>query len=234
MPAGKSATESAPAPAALGFSMPAEWEKHEATWLAWPHNPAEWPDKVGHRPLGLRRDRPQDLPRRDASASSSTAAPRSSSPAAISRAPAPTSAASNSSVHPTNRGWTRDTGPIFVRRGAARPDRHRPFPLQRLGQARRLATGPPRARNRRPPPRPAPLPRPLPRPDFVLEGGGIEVNGRGTLLTTEAMLPRPQSPGPQPRPGPARLRGNPQDLSRRHQHLLARRRPGRRRHPRPH
>ena len=33
-------------PAELGFSMPAEWEKHEATWLGWPHNPNDWPDKV--------------------------------------------------------------------------------------------------------------------------------------------------------------------------------------------
>src|SRR5713101_3478660 len=34
------------APAALGFSMPAEWEKHEATWLAWPHNSTDWPGKL--------------------------------------------------------------------------------------------------------------------------------------------------------------------------------------------
>ena len=34
-------------PAALGFAMPAEWERHEATWLAWPHNPSDWPRKVG-------------------------------------------------------------------------------------------------------------------------------------------------------------------------------------------
>src|SRR5207237_1981729 len=33
-------------PAALGFSMPAEWEPHQATWLAWPHNPTDWPDKL--------------------------------------------------------------------------------------------------------------------------------------------------------------------------------------------
>src|SRR5437016_11815918 len=33
-------------PAALGYSMPAEWEKHEATWLAWPHNPTDWPGKL--------------------------------------------------------------------------------------------------------------------------------------------------------------------------------------------
>src|SRR5947209_12763594 len=33
-------------PAALGFSMPAEWEPHEATWLGWPHNATDWPGKL--------------------------------------------------------------------------------------------------------------------------------------------------------------------------------------------
>src|SRR5271155_5925982 len=33
-------------PASLGFSMPAEWERHEATWLGWPHNETDWPDKI--------------------------------------------------------------------------------------------------------------------------------------------------------------------------------------------
>ena len=33
-------------PASLGFSMPAEWETHQATWLGWPHNPTDWPDKL--------------------------------------------------------------------------------------------------------------------------------------------------------------------------------------------
>ena len=33
-------------PAALGFAMPGEWERHEATWLGWPHNPTDWPRKV--------------------------------------------------------------------------------------------------------------------------------------------------------------------------------------------
>src|SRR5436190_20960669 len=32
-------------PAKLGFRMPAEWEPHEATWLAWPHNPQDWPGR---------------------------------------------------------------------------------------------------------------------------------------------------------------------------------------------
>src|SRR5205809_4879215 len=34
-----------PSPAALGFRMPAEWEPHAATWLAWPHYHGDWPGK---------------------------------------------------------------------------------------------------------------------------------------------------------------------------------------------
>src|SRR5688572_932580 len=33
-------------PAELGYSMPAEWEPHEATWLGWPHNSTDWPGKL--------------------------------------------------------------------------------------------------------------------------------------------------------------------------------------------
>src|ERR1035438_9934606 len=32
-------------PAALGYRMPAEWEAHEATWIAWPHNRTDWPGR---------------------------------------------------------------------------------------------------------------------------------------------------------------------------------------------
>src|SRR5277367_4693495 len=32
-------------PSRLGFRMPAEWERHEATWLAWPHERSDWPGK---------------------------------------------------------------------------------------------------------------------------------------------------------------------------------------------
>src|SRR3970040_135312 len=33
-------------PRSLGFRMPAEWEPHEATWIAWPHNRTDWPGKL--------------------------------------------------------------------------------------------------------------------------------------------------------------------------------------------
>lgn len=37
--------QSGPSPFELGFRMPAEWEPHAATWLAWPHEPSDWPGK---------------------------------------------------------------------------------------------------------------------------------------------------------------------------------------------
>ena len=46
-------------PRALGFRMPAEWEPHEATWIAWPHNRDDWPGRFAPDPVGLRRDRAQ-------------------------------------------------------------------------------------------------------------------------------------------------------------------------------
>src|SRR5437879_10818296 len=33
-------------PAAAGYRMPAEWEPHESTWLAWPHFRDDWPGKI--------------------------------------------------------------------------------------------------------------------------------------------------------------------------------------------
>jgi agmatine deiminase len=32
-------------PHALGYHMPAEWEPHTATWIAWPHNASDWPGR---------------------------------------------------------------------------------------------------------------------------------------------------------------------------------------------
>src|SRR5712675_1210300 len=42
---GRNASSSS-SPAQLGFTMPAEWEPHEATWLGWPHNATDWPGKL--------------------------------------------------------------------------------------------------------------------------------------------------------------------------------------------
>ena len=169
-------------PAALGFSMPAEWERHEATWLAWPHNPTDWPGKIDtirwvYTEI-VRKIAPGELV--CMLVNSWTADMEMAE--RVGRAGLDVGCVEGI-LRPTNRGWTRDMGPVFVKRGAEtaivhfhfnawakypdwRKDRRVPeIAAKRLGKRLFHAEC-----NGRP---------------FVLEGGGIEVNGRGTLLTTE-------------------------------------------------
>jgi len=171
-------------PAALGFAMPAEWERHEATWLAWPHNPTDWPGK-----LEAVRWVYGEMVRKLVPGERVRLLVNHKTDEQLARRILACAGADSGRVefirHPTNRGWTRDTGPIFLRRGRRgetaivhfhfnawarhndwQKDRRVPETAARLLRRRLF-----RARcNGR---------------DFVLEGGGIEVNGRGTLLTTE-------------------------------------------------
>src|SRR5262249_25998910 len=103
-------------PAALGFAMPAEWEPHEATWIAWPHNPTDWPDKLDTirwvyteivRRIGAGEIVRVLVNSRD----DARRAVRCLNRWGVS------AAGVEFLVHPTNRGWTRDSGPVFVRRG---------------------------------------------------------------------------------------------------------------------
>jgi agmatine deiminase len=172
-------------PTDLGFAMPAEWERHEATWLGWPHNETDWPGKLDAirwvygemvRKIGpgevvrlLVRDRAEQR------LAASYLQRAGCDPRRVEFV-----------VHPTNRGWTRDSGPICVRR--LRPTRevaivHFHFNAWAKYPDWQFDTRVPEIAARR-------LKKRLFRAafggrDFVLEGGGIEVNGRGTLLTTE-------------------------------------------------
>ncbi|HEY5915369.1 MAG TPA: agmatine deiminase family protein [Verrucomicrobiae bacterium] len=175
-------------PATLGFAMPAEWEPHEATWLGWPHNPTDWPDKLdtirwvygemvrkitaGEKVRLLVEHRGQErLARRY-----------------LSRAGCDVRRV-DFLIHPTNRGWMRDSGPIFVRRKAAGKQRAQTAIVHFHFNA--WAKYDDWQKDRRVPEMAAKtLRRPLftaeaSGKDFVIEGGGIDVNGRGTLLTTE-------------------------------------------------
>ncbi len=168
--------------------MPAEWEPHDATWIAWPHNASDWPGKLAPIPWAYGE---------------------------IVRALAPGEIARilvNSGVHerqarrvlervgvdlarveffrfPTNRGWTRDFGPLFLRRAGPRreaaiarfhfnawakyPDWKKDDRIpERVAARLKLRLFRARAGGR----------------DVVLEGGSIDGNGRGTLLTTEECL----------------------------------------------
>lgn len=173
-------------PAALGFSMPAEWEQHQATWLAWPHHPADWPGKLdtirwvyGEM---VRKIAPGEIVRMVVDSRKDEKVAR----ACLLRAAADPSRV-EFIVHPTNRGWTRDSGPIFVRRPT--PKRAETAIVHFHFNA--WAKYPDWRKDRRLPETAAKhlgkrlFDAQFNGREFVLEGGGVDVNGRGTLITTE-------------------------------------------------
>jgi agmatine deiminase len=178
-------------PRELGYCMPAEWERHEATWLAWPHNPEDWPGKFQTIPwvyaeivrLLSARERVHLLVE--------DAKSEQRARSILDRAGANLDQVSFH-VWPTDRVWTRDSGPIFVRNDhgkvgltnwrfnawAKYEDWH--LDDQIPGRAAKLLS----------------LPEWEPtieledgfKQRLVLEGGSIDTNGAGLLLTTEECL----------------------------------------------
>ena len=186
-------------PAALGYRMPAEWEPHAATWLSWPR-----PDGISfpgggyaRADSGARQD--GGCPGRFGARPHQRQRPGTGSRGApASRRQAPRAATHVRFFHiPTNEPWCRDHGPIFVTREAA-PRltaidfdynawgwKYPPFDLDdavpgtRRGSAGRAAVAS--------------------RAGIVLEGGSIDVNGSGSLLTTESVPAQRQSQSPSSR-----------------------------------
>jgi len=182
----KKTTENEKTPAALGFSMPAEWEEHEATWLGWPHNPTDWPCK-----LDTIRWVYGEIVRKIAVGEIVRILINNKSEEKHARSYLSRAGANLRNVefvtHPTNRGWTRDSGPIFVKRrqGAKSETAIVHFHFNAWAKYDDWQ------KDRRVPETAAKLLRKqlfnaeFNGKDFIIEGGGIEVNGRGTLLTTE-------------------------------------------------
>jgi agmatine deiminase len=192
--------------------MPAEWAQHEATWLAWPHYHGDWPGKFDPIPWvyteiirNLARHERVELIVKDAAAERQARK-------LLDRADA---LSKNVRFHrwPTNRVWLRDSGCIFVTECSGHRDReghdlsradNDPKKTRALApEGSLLATNfrfnawakysnyrhdekigtlmattasaeeiRPQHNNTR----------------VVLEGGSIDVNGHGTLLTTEECL----------------------------------------------
>jgi len=182
---------SAATPRELGYRMPAEWERHEATWLAWPHNPEDWPGKFQTIPwvyaeivrLLSMREQVQILVE--------NAAAEKRAAGILKRAGA---ALEQVEFHqwPTDRSWTRDSGPIFVRNVAGRVGitnwsfnawaKYSNWQLDDQVPGRVAALlGLPEWKPC------AELADGTARP-VVLEGGSIDTNGAGILLGTEECL----------------------------------------------
>jgi agmatine deiminase len=169
----------------INYRMPAEWEPHAATWLAWPHYEGDWPGKFEPIPWvyaeiirNLARHERVELIVNDALSERRARQ-------VLQRADVPLS---NVVFHrwPTNRVWMRDSGCIFVKdaNGLAGVKwrfnawaKYSNWKLdEKIGSLMAEVPGVEEVR---------PL---FGRKRVVLEGGSIDVNGCGTLLTTEECL----------------------------------------------
>jgi agmatine deiminase len=168
--------------------MPAEWESHEATWIGWPHNHSDWPGKFALIPWVY-----GEIVRRLACGEAVNIIVNSKDHEARAHRLLSRVGADLARVRffrwPTNRGWTRDFGPMFIKRDRPNPEvsiiRFRFNAWAKYPDWRKDNAVPRRAArslgctlfNAQ-----------VDGRDFVLEGGSIDVNGRGTLLTTEECL----------------------------------------------
>ncbi len=173
----------------FNFRMPAEWEPHEATWLGWPHEKTDWPGKFAPIPWVYaeivrnlaRVERVRILVQHRAE--------EESAKRILKKACADLAAVEFFRV-PTNRGWTRDFGPTFVRDASGgitalhwlfnawakyddgAKDAAAVTRLAKEWKRWKIPVVQPTHRGKR----------------VILEGGGIEANGRGMVMTTEEWL----------------------------------------------
>ncbi len=180
-------------PYAQGYRMPAEWEQHTATWIAWPHNASDWPGRFQPIPWVY-----AEIVRQLAAVEQVHILVQNADAEKRAHGVLKRAHVNVVNVHfhpwPTNRVWTRDSGPIFVRRTASSEplaitnwkfnawakyadwglDNALPGRVAELLQVPsfqplvRLADGS--------------------QHKLVLEGGSIDTNGAGVLLTTEECL----------------------------------------------
>ena len=174
-------------PSALGYHLPAEWETHDATWIGWPHNKTDWPGKFAPIPwvFGemVRKISHGEIVQIIAVPDVQLQAKR-----VLKRIGVDLKMVEFFN-YPTNRGWTRDFGPIFVKKSDPKTEvaivRFRFTAWARYPDWRKDNAVPPKAAKKL---GVKLLPAKIGGKDFVLEGGSIDVNGTGTVLTTEECL----------------------------------------------
>ncbi len=183
--------------------MPAEWEQHTATWIAWPHNASDWPGRFQPIPWVYAEIVRQLAAVEQVHILAENAEAEKRARGVLKRAQVvPTHVYFHQ--WPTNRVWTRDSGPIFVKKAGAlaitnwKFNAWAKYPDWKLDNAlpERVAE-----LLQLPSFTPAVTMANGTRHELVLEGGSIDTNGDGVLLTTEECL---LSPVQQRNPGVSR------------------------------
>jgi agmatine deiminase len=166
--------------------MPAEWESHEATWLGWPHELTDWPGKFAPIPWAF-----AEMVRLLSQVERVFLLVEDGAAEKRARGILKKAGAKLESVEffqvPTDRGWMRDSGPICVKNVAGEVAYNNfvfnGWAKYRNHQKDLAAVSKANARLKRRVFLPVHKGRRV-----VLEGGSIDVNGKGTLLTTEECL----------------------------------------------
>jgi agmatine deiminase len=177
-------------PAALGYRMPAEWEPHTATWLSWPRRDGiSFPDSFDRVMSALRAMVEALIESEQVCINVCNPAHEAEAREVLRGLPK-----ERISFHlvPTNEPWCRDHGPIFLTRARAPKlavvdwdynawgNKYPPFDLDEIVPTRVAEI----------------LDAPVFYPGMILEGGAIDVNGAGALLTTEScLLNKNRNPG---------------------------------------
>ena len=174
-------------PVAAGFRMPAEWSEHEATWLSWPKNPLTFPEDIlgdveniyCQMVCALAKGEIVKILIDDEVSGRRVAAKLEKSGAAMSRV--------QLLNMPSCDVWIRDYGPTFLRHQVSGERAAVKWHFNAWGGKYDdilgdEATGDAVV---------ATLPDRIFRPEIILEGGSIDVNGAGTVLTTEQCLLNP-------------------------------------------
>jgi len=175
------------APKALGYFFPAEFAKHEATWLSWPHKEASWPGKIQtiypyYAQFIKTIAKGERVCINVADEKMKTFAMQHLQEAGADMPQI------EFYFHPTNDAWCRDHGPAFLINPNAEQkkviidwgynawgDKYPPYDLDDV-----IPTLIGREKN-----------IPVYHPGIVMEGGSVEFNGKGTLLTSTACLLNP-------------------------------------------
>lgn len=170
-------------PKQLGFHFPAEFEKHAATWLSWPHKEASWPGKIEsiYRPYShfvKILSQSENVHINVADTAMKTKALEHLSKAGVNLS------AIQFHFNPTNDAWCRDHGPAFLinrEKGKkaivdwgynAWGDKYPPYDLDDVIPTR-IAND---------------LKLQIFNPGIVMEGGSVDFNGAGAVITTTACL----------------------------------------------
>lgn len=178
-------------PAQMGFAMPAEWDRHERIWLAWPHQRADWPGKFQPIPW-VYGEIIRHIAASERVGLIVRHAEEKKQVSDILKRAGVDLAQVDFVIAPTDRVWTRDSGPIFIiRRKPAKEVALLDFKFnawakypnwkhdnqlpQVIGKKVRQKRFEVRHKGKL----------------VVLEGGAIDVNGKGTILVTEECLLSP-------------------------------------------